>query len=144
MFQIILISMPTRLAETLECWCRECQLKATFVDNFGYIYRHIMYNFVIWPELYEMESSLNFIIQHSGVSVCLPLPTLYVLLVWYIWSVLVRWRSYYTDHHLLHSLHHAEDQSAWSQNLPAGGDKTDPSDVQGFRFGVNRDNRSIS
>ena len=36
------------------------------------------------------------------------------------WTILVRRRSHDPDHHLLHPLHHVEDESSWCQDIPPG------------------------
>ena len=41
-----------------------------------------------------------------------------IVLVWYQWAILVRWRCDHPDHHLLHPFHHAQDARTGGKDLP--------------------------
>ena len=41
-------------------------------------------------------------------------------LVWNQWTLLVRRRGYHPDYHILHPVHHVEDESSRSKDVPAG------------------------
>ena len=53
--------------------------------------------------------------------------------VWNQWAILVRRRRHHPDHHLLHPLHHAQDEGSGRQNLFAG-ENSEKGDVRDFEW----------